>query len=275
MRGFLHPLIIIILTFIPCLALSVTTISTNPPDGATDVPLYLQISIEFDQAVDASTITLSFNPPLSGSMNYEECDILRYDYSNPGLYFTEPCYRLVFTPDTDLLPNTTYTATVSGGGLTSPYTWTFTTGSLSATGEFSVKIDTTPSRHKPAVAMDGEGNYVVVWQDPNGIYAQQYTASGVPVGYRIDVEGTGMYYNDEYGPAVAVNEKGEFVIAWQEKFEWERHDTVLDILAQKYDKNGYPVGPQIHITHSVPSYIYGYPKKGLVIKLVAHSPILL
>ena len=114
--------------------LSAVPVSTNPPDGATGVPIYYQISVRFNEAANPSTISFNLSPAVSGTVSYEECEILRYDYDNPNLYFTEYCSRLVFTPSADLSVNTTYTATLSGSV---NYTWNFTTGDSGATDTFS------------------------------------------------------------------------------------------------------------------------------------------
>lgn len=100
-----------------------TVLSTAPADGATLVSLGTNISVEFSEAMDASTISASTFTlmqgvtPVAGTVTYS---------SNPGA---------TFDPDNDLLPNTLYTATLTtgaedlaGNGLEQDYVWTFTTG---------------------------------------------------------------------------------------------------------------------------------------------------
>ena len=68
------------------------------------------------------------------------------------------------------------------------------------------------------VAIDGSGNYVVVWssngQDGSGqgIYAQRYNAAGVAQGGEFRVNTTTA--NDQTDPAVAMDANGNFVVAW-------------------------------------------------------------
>ncbi|HTS52720.1 MAG TPA: DUF4347 domain-containing protein, partial [Burkholderiales bacterium] len=68
------------------------------------------------------------------------------------------------------------------------------------------------------VAIDGSGNYVIVWssngQDGSGqgIYAQRYNAAGVVQGGEFRVNTTTS--NDQTDPAVAMDANGNFVVAW-------------------------------------------------------------
>lgn len=59
--------------------------------------------------------------------------------------------------------------------------------SVTAVGaEFLVNSTSQEEQIFPAIAMDDEGNSVVVWQSPDGsgygIFAQMYDSSGTPVG---------------------------------------------------------------------------------------------
>ena len=89
----------------------------------------------------------------------------------------------------------------------------------------------------PAMAVDGTGNAVVVWQDGrNGdadIYAQRLDASGNRL-WAGDVRvNSGSGTANEWNPAVAVDGTGNAVVVWKD----ERNDTG-DIYAQKLDASG-------------------------------------
>jgi hypothetical protein len=99
-----------------------TVSSVSPVNSATDVVTYTTVTVTFDMAMDASTITtssftLSNGGAVSGTVSYDS-----------------GTYTATFTPDAKLDGNTTYTATLStaitsAGGipLASAYSWSFTT----------------------------------------------------------------------------------------------------------------------------------------------------
>lgn len=88
-----------------------------------------------------------------------------------------------------------------------------------ATEEFLV--DELPQGNWPDVGMDESGSFVVswirmgdTWNRPYGEYIQfrRYEADGTPVGDVVAV--TGDLNSRWYGPSLAVDDSGEFVIAW-------------------------------------------------------------
>lgn len=100
-----------------------TVTSTTPADDATLVSLSSNLTAEFSEDMDSTTINSSTFTlmqganPVAGTVSYS---------SNPGA---------TFNPDADLLPETEYTATITtgaedlaGNGLENDHVWTFTTG---------------------------------------------------------------------------------------------------------------------------------------------------
>src|SRR5436190_166400 len=93
-------------------------------------------------------------------------------------------------------------------------------------GEFRVNSYTTNHQTNAAVALDGDGDFVVAWQDgPSGtgdgqdgsswgIYAQRYNALGVPLGPEFRVNTTTT--NAQINPAVSADAAGDFVVAWSQ-----------------------------------------------------------
>jgi len=99
-----------------------TVSSTNPVNAATGVPFNQQIAATFSDSMNASTITASTftlvqgTTPVSGFVSYSGT-------------------TAIFTPASNLAPNTAYTATITTGakdlarnGLANNYIWSFTTG---------------------------------------------------------------------------------------------------------------------------------------------------
>ena len=90
-------------------------------------------------------------------------------------------------------------------------------------GEFPINTYTTANQGAPRLAMDSKGNFVVVWESkgedepgaPNGfgVYARGFATTGRPttIEARVNTYTTG----DQNRPVVALDDRGDFVIAWQ------------------------------------------------------------
>ena len=92
-------------------------------------------------------------------------------------------------------------------------------------GEVQVNTYTEGDQRNPAVAMDADGDFIVVWESIDGgsgnfnadntydIYARRFSAAGTAREfneYRVNSELTGHQVN----PAVAVDDSGNFAIVW-------------------------------------------------------------
>ena len=85
--------------------------------------------------------------------------------------------------------------------------------------EITVNTTTANNQQRPAIAMDDNGNYIIVWEsldqdgDGYGIYFQAYDNAGTPQGSETIVNTTTT--NDQRMPDIAMDSDGDFVIAWQ------------------------------------------------------------
>ncbi len=86
-----------------------------------------------------------------------------------------------------------------------------------AGGEFQVNTNTAGDQHEPWVALDADGDFVVVWQGPGSsgtdVHGQRYTSDGSTVGGEFQIN-TFVGSSQSY-PAVAIDDAGEFVVVWQ------------------------------------------------------------
>ncbi len=84
--------------------------------------------------------------------------------------------------------------------------------------EYRVNTYTTNDQISPAVAMDSDGDFVIVWQsreqdgDHFGIFAQRYSKDGTPAGNEFQVNT--YTTNQQARPAVAMDADGDFVVVW-------------------------------------------------------------
>jgi len=106
--------------------------------------------------------------------------------------------------------------------------------------EFQVNTDYTAGVQAGGrVACDAAGDYVISWYsqgqdgDGYGIYAQQYSAAGVPQGaaFQVNDETAG----DQKLAAVAMDPNGDFVIAWN---SYSQDGTDCEVHAKRYNAAG-------------------------------------
>src|SRR5687768_577811 len=114
--------------------------------------------------------------------------------------------------------------------------------------EFRVNTFTLERQSDVALAMDVEGNFVVVWlslhQDgsSSGIFGQRYSSAGVPQ----DAEFQVNTYTAERqnAPEVAMDADGDFVVTWQ---SYGQDGSSDGIYAQRFDSSGLPQGAEFRV----------------------------
>jgi len=111
--------------------------------------------------------------------------------------------------------------------------------------EFQVNTTTLNSQSDAAVAMDADGDFVVVWRSINqdgsgqGIYAQRYNAAGVAQGVEFRVN---TYTNShQRNPSVAMDAEGDFVVTWMSNGQ---DGSFYGIYAQRYNAAGVAEGAE-------------------------------
>ncbi len=131
-------------------------------------------------------------------------------------------------------------------------------------GQFQVNSLTTLDQHYPAVAMDADGDFVVVWDSavsggsdtqPWSVQGQRYDAAGTPVGGEFQVN---TYTSDaQTFAAVAMDPNGNFVVVW---WSWGSSGTDTDtwsVQGQRYDAAGDPVGGEFQVNTYTTSFQRG------------------
>jgi len=112
--------------------------------------------------------------------------------------------------------------------------------------EFRVNTYTTNTQQEPRIAMDADGDFVIVWesrgdQDGNefNIFAQRFAADGSPNGTEFQVNTyTTLFQID---PDVALDADGDFIITWLSG------GSRNGIFAQRYDSNGIAQGSEFQV----------------------------
>ena len=117
---------------------------------------------------------------------------------------------------------------------------------LPAGGEFQINSYTTGDQLWPDVAMDANGDFVVVWdsygQDGSvsGLQQRRYRSDGTPKagGLPVNTHTT----NQQTRPAVAMDAAGNFVVAWM---SGGQDGSGYGIVAQRYDTSGAAQGGEL------------------------------
>jgi hypothetical protein len=112
-------------------------------------------------------------------------------------------------------------------------------------GEFPVNTVTESSQRFPAVAMDGHGNFAVVWRSNVAgsfeIRSQRFAASGAAEGGEIAVNA--QTAGDQLAPSVAMGWDGSFVVVWENSF-----DGGLEVRARRFSALGIPRGAEFPVS---------------------------
>jgi len=122
--------------------------------------------------------------------------------------------------------------------------------------EFRVNTYTTREQRDSTIAMDANGNFVVVWADGHdsvdfptgegqdgdgyGIFAQRFNAGGTPQGseFRVNSYTSG----DQRWPTVAMADDGDFVVTWSGD-----QGNAHEVFAQRFGADGAPQGSEFRV----------------------------
>jgi hypothetical protein len=121
--------------------------------------------------------------------------------------------------------------------------------------EFRVNSYTTQRQDDPSVAVDADGDFVVVWQSYGqdgtswGVFGQRYDSGGRTLGSEFRVNSNTS--SSEAAPVVASDASGNFVVVWG---GLDHDGSGWGIFGQRYDSQGGTVGSEFRVN----SYRRGY-----------------
>jgi len=121
--------------------------------------------------------------------------------------------------------------------------------------EFQVNSGLGNWRVRPDVAMDSDGDSVIVWSsyaqdgDSGGIYAQRYNAPGQRVGQEFRVNTCTK--SNQTSPAVAMDRTGAFVVTW---VSYQQSGDAFDVFAQRFDAAGNMLGREFCVNQTTAGY---------------------
>jgi hypothetical protein len=114
-------------------------------------------------------------------------------------------------------------------------------------GEFAVNTFTSSDQSTPSVAIDGAGNFVVVWSAGPAagdvISGQRFAPSGARIGGEFQVNSDTSVFSRT--PDVAAAPDGRFVVVWQDVASFPEQ-----VRARRFDATGQPSGSEF-VAHSL------------------------
>lgn len=114
--------------------------------------------------------------------------------------------------------------------------------------EFQISTTTTSNQRLPSIAMNRDGDFVVVWESSTqdgsdyGVFGQRFDRMGLPVGgeFQINTYTTGA----QRLASVAMDAVGNFVVSWRSQ---DQDGSDQGIFAQRFDNLGIPLGSEFQV----------------------------
>jgi len=120
--------------------------------------------------------------------------------------------------------------------------------------DFQVNEYTTGEQGLPDVAVDGAGNFVVVWRsygssgpdtDQSGILGRRYDPQGAALGPEFQVNSATSGYQSY--PSVASTPDGGFVVVWASAYTITPGQDTTRVQVQRFASDGSPLGAQFQV----------------------------
>ena len=145
-------------------------------------------------------------------------------------------------------------AETSGPDVSGSSVWArrFDSSGKALADQFLVNTSTTGDQISPAVAMQSNGAFIVVWCSLQsigdafyGILAQRYAADGSASGGEFLVNG--LTADVQESPSVAISSGGDFLVVWQSMGSGGDDDDLRSIQGRLYTADGRAAGDQFQI----------------------------
>jgi hypothetical protein len=130
----------------------------------------------------------------------------------------------------------------------------FGSGGAAVGAEFQINVVTAGYQARPRVALDADGDFVVVWQSTTldsgsyGVAARRFSSAGVALGTEVRVNS--FTVGSQSGPAVDRAADGAFVVTWS---SYAQDGSSTGVFGQRFATTGSPTGPEF----AVNTYVTG------------------
>ncbi|MGV3526476.1 MAG: hypothetical protein ACO1RX_19820 [Candidatus Sericytochromatia bacterium] len=197
-----------------------TTASFSEPDVAMDADGDFVVTWASEGNTDSRIYARRYNS--SGTLNGSEFLVksASSNVSEPAVALSDAGDFVVSWQDFD--------TSASGVSVRAYYS-----GGTQSGSEFRVNTYTVGTQGSPDVAIEADGDFVVVWADiaNDQIYARNFASVGAPTGSEFIVSNfTGT---DKQDPQIALNSSGDYVVAWHMNNSLDNSDS--GIYARHFD----------------------------------------
>jgi hypothetical protein len=125
--------------------------------------------------------------------------------------------------------------------------------------EFQVNTITTRSEYDPALAVDADGDFVVVWSRYDAttyltsVFGQRFDSAGTKLGSEILLNTNSNDF--DFVPAIGMDGSGGFVVAWS---SYRGEASLFDVVAKRFTSAGALIGGEFVVNTNTPEY-QGHP----------------
>ena len=140
----------------------------------------------------------------------------------------------------------TWDSQVHDGAVTGIVARRYSSAGAALGGEFLVNAFTLYGQDLPSVAVDGDGDFVVVWtsygQDGSfvGVFGRRFSSSGTALGNEFQVNVFTMSIQSL--PAVSMDAEGDFVVAWSSP-----DSSMSGVFARRFASSGTALGGEMQV----------------------------
>lgn len=118
-----------------------------------------------------------------------------------------------------------------------------------------IDLDQSPGNRDPDVAMDANGNFVVVWTAADGsglgVFGQVFDATGNRIGAEFAVNS--RRGGRQFAPEIAMAPSGRFVVTWHTTLTADEPARNRYIAAQVFDARGNKLGSELVVNQQTPN----------------------
>jgi S-layer family protein len=120
-----------------------------------------------------------------------------------------------------------------------------------AGGEVQIDSWSADSEHRPQVAVEPDGDFVVVWESRGqdgsglGLFGRRFDAAGAPRGSEFPINS--YTTGDQWESDVAIERNGTFIVVWRSV---QNGGPESRIVGRRFDGSGSPLGPEFIVNSS-------------------------